>query len=237
MKKLSIVVPCYNESRNIPLILERFEKVVADDSVEVLLVNNGSTDGSAEVMNELLPNYPFARVVSVEVNQGYGYGILQGLAAANGESLAWTHADMQTDPFDVIKAWKIMQSEPDTSKTYVKGVRRGRAFFDEFFTIGMSGFESILLRARLWDINAQPNVFHRTFYETWQDPPSDFSLDLFVYYEAVRRGLTIRRFEVFFPGRIHGESSWNTGLRSKWKFIRRTIDFSLAMRKNLNHRG
>ena len=42
--KLSIVVPCYNEADNIPLILERFDEVIKTDEVEVILVNNGSTD-------------------------------------------------------------------------------------------------------------------------------------------------------------------------------------------------
>lgn len=46
--KLSIVVPCYNEADNIPLILERFNEVINNNEVEVVLVNNGSTDNSAE---------------------------------------------------------------------------------------------------------------------------------------------------------------------------------------------
>ena len=77
--KLSIVVPCYNEEENIPLLLKRFEEVIKRDDMEVILVDNGSTDGSARVLSELVPGYAFARTVSVEVNQGYGYGILQGL--------------------------------------------------------------------------------------------------------------------------------------------------------------
>jgi glycosyltransferase involved in cell wall biosynthesis len=57
--KLSIIVPCYNESKNIPLILEKFASVIKRDDVEVILVNNGSTDGSQMVLDELLPKYPF----------------------------------------------------------------------------------------------------------------------------------------------------------------------------------
>ena len=77
--KLSIVVPCYNEEQNIPLILERFGEVITREDIEVILVDNGSTDDSALVLAELLPKYPFAKTSRVEVNQGYGYGILHGL--------------------------------------------------------------------------------------------------------------------------------------------------------------
>ena len=70
--KLSIVVPCYNEEKNIPLILQRFDEVIKKKNIEVILVNNGSTDNSARVINELLPRYPFAKTVLVLVNQGYG---------------------------------------------------------------------------------------------------------------------------------------------------------------------
>ena len=90
----------------------------------------------------------------------------------------------------------------------------------------MSLFESVLLRQPLWDINAQPTMFHRDFMKTWQSPPDDFSLDLYVYYQARRRDLTISRIPVKFGERAHGVSHWNVDWRSKVKFIQRTIAYS-----------
>ena len=230
--KLSIVVPCYNEAENIPLILERFDEVIKTDEVEVILVNNGSTDNSAEVLDELLPNYCFARTVFVPVNQGYGYGILQGLNDAEGDYIGWTHADMQTDPADVLKALDIINNSEDKN-IYVKGNRKGRPAFDQFFTWGMGIFETIYFKTPMDDINAQPNIFPKGFYEGWDNPPYDFSLDLFAVYTAKKAGLFVVRFPVLFPERIHGESKWNNdGLKSKWKFIKRTLQFS----KKLKHR-
>jgi glycosyltransferase involved in cell wall biosynthesis len=229
--KLSIVIPCYNEEKNIPLIFERFNDVITSDDIEVVLVNNGSEDKSQKVIESILPNYPFVSLVHLKENKGYGNGIFAGLASAKGTFLAWTHADLQTDPADVIKALSILENSADPKKTFVKGCRKSRPLFDNFFTVGMSLFESIYLRTRLWDINAQPNVFHKEFYKTWKTPPDDFSLDLFVYFSARKCGLELKRFPVFFPERIHGTSSWNTGLYSKWKFIKRTISFSINLKK------
>ncbi len=233
MRKLSLVIPCYNEEKNIPLILESLAVVIKRPDIEVILVDNGSMDQSAEVLRELLPRYPFARSVKVEINQGYGFGILAGLQAARGEFLGWTHADMQTDPGDVIKGLALLEGSPTPHRTAVKGRRKGRALFDQVFTFGMSCFESIYLKERLWDINGQPNIFHRSFFENWDSPPHDFSLDLYAFFMMRRQKLAILRLDVVFPPRLHGHSHWNTGLLSKWKFIKRTIDFSLKLKKDL----
>lgn len=232
MIKLSIVVPCYNEEKNIPLILKRFNDVISRNDIEVILVDNGSTDNSERVLSELLPKYSFAKTVKVDVNKGYGYGILQGLNIAVGEYIGWTHADMQTDPNDVIKALKIIEKE-NCDKILVKGNRKGRPLFDVFFTFGMGCFETLLMGQFLWDINAQPNIFSRDLFDNWQNPPFDFALDLFALYEAKKQRYKIVRFPVVFPERLHGKSHWNTGLQAKWKFIKRTIEFSFKLKKGL----
>ena len=230
--KMSVVVPCYNEADNIPLILERFSDVIKRNDVEVVLVDNGSTDRSPELLEELIPKFAFARTTRVEVNQGYGYGIVQGLKECKGEFIGWTHADMQTDPADLIKALEIIEKNGNDKKIYVKGNRKGRPLFDQFFTSGMSLFETIYMGEKLYDINAQPNVFSREFFESWKNPPKDFALDLYALYVAQKANLNIERFDVLFTQRLYGQSHWNNGsFRAKWKFIKRTIDFSVKLKK------
>lgn len=229
--KLSIAVPCYNEAENIPLILQRFHEVIRRKDIEVVLVDNGSSDNTQEVLARLLPKYPFAKSIRVEVNQGYGFGIVQGLKACRGEFIGWTHADMQTDPADLIRALKIVEKNNNSKRIFVKGRRKGRPLFDRFFTFGMSVFETMYMGEKLYDINAQPNVFCRSFFEAWKNPPRDFSLDLYALYMAHKAGLCIKRFDVAFPERVHGFSHWNTGLASKWKFIKRTVCFSINLKK------
>jgi glycosyltransferase involved in cell wall biosynthesis len=233
MINFSIVVPCYNEANNIPLILERFNQVIKRDDIEVILVNNGSTDNSSDVLAKIINKYPFARMILVPINKGYGFGILSGLNDARGHFLGWTHADMQTDPKDFIRAISILDQQSKDEEIYIKGLRKNRPLFDQIFTTGMSIFESLYLGQILYDINAQPNLFSRNFFNSWENPPSDFSLDLFALYQAKNKKIKIIRFNVLFPERIHGVSSWNTGLKSKWKFIKRTIQFSINLRREL----
>lgn len=229
----SIVIPCYNEKENIPLLLERFSECIGERSdIEVVLVDNGSTDGSAEVFDKLIPEYPFAAKAVVEVNQGYGYGILTGLRAAKGDFIGWTHADMQTDPSDVLRAADIIRKKNGNRKLYVKGNRRNRPLSDRFFTFGMSILELLLTGKWMSDINAQPNMFSRSFFMQWENPPHDFSLDLYAYYMSIKKGLKMVRFPVLFPERIHGSSKWNTGIKAKWKFIKRTAGYSVKLKRN-----
>ena len=232
--KLSIIVPCFNESKNIPLILEKFSKVINREDIEVIIVNNGSTDNSKDILNKLVPAYGFARVLSIKENKGYGHGITSGLSIGVGELLSYTHADMQTDPADLLKGLEIIEKYQNLDAYFIKGKRKGRPFFDQFFTIGMSIFESIYLKTKLWDINAQPNIFHRNFFNNLKEKcPMDFSLDLFFLYMAKKNGIQVLRFDVTFPERIHGKSSWNDGFNSKWKFIKRTLKYSSKLKRDL----
>ena len=226
---ISLVIPCYNEDKNIPLILERCKIFSEYPDIEVILVDNGSTDQTPKILSDLLPIHPYCRSIRVEQNQGYGFGIKSGLESARGDILAWTHADMQTDPQDIIHGAKLF--EKFGHQIFVKGLRYGRPWTDVVFTIGMGIFETILLRKRMQDINAQPNMFSRSFYESWSFAPDDFSLDLYVYYEAKRKNLRILRFPVKFGERAYGSSHWNIDIMSKWKFIKRTISFSMDLKR------
>jgi len=234
MKRLSIIIPCYNESRNLPLLVNRCKEVANKDSnIEIIIVDNGSNDDTSLVLDELTSSLTYITRVKIEVNQGYGYGILTGLAAATGEILSWTHADMQTDLGDVLKGLVYFNSESNSEELFVKGRRQGRPLTDVFFTVGMSIFETLLLRKFMWDINAQPTMFHRKFFLTWNMPPKDFSLDLYVYYMAKKSKLVVKRFPVVFAERAHGVSNWNFSFISKYHFIKRTLLYSFGLQKRM----
>lgn len=237
----SIIVPCYNEAENIPNLLRRFDDLrnQATDW-ELVLVNNGSTDDSAAVFSrELrLPHRSYARVVTVEGgNVGYGHGIMTGLRAAVGEFLAWTHADGQTPPSDVLKALSLLEASADPQRTFVKGRRRGRATKDVLFTFGMQVAAQLVLAARLVDINAQPKAFHRELLSLATRPPVDLSLDLYFFYVARRAGFAIKTLDVEFGAREFGESKWAFNWKSKARNISRTVRFMRALRRGESYRS
>ena len=234
--KLSVVIPCYNEGKNIDLVVNRFLMVNPNNTnVELILIDNGSTDNSHKIISNYAKKYSFIKLVHVDKNIGYGNGVWQGLKNSKGEYLCWTHADMQTDLADTIKAYDIAIEQKNSKKCFVKGNRKKRPLFDNFFALGMSIFETIMLGKILYDINAQPNLFHRSFLNNIKNPPMDFSFDLYLYYLAKKFNYKIIRFPVLFQKRIHGESHWSATINGKWKFIKRTMNFTFKLKRKLKN--
>lgn len=233
--RLAIIIPCYNERDNIPLIVSRLAETIGGrDDVEVVLVDNGSTDGSDAVLKSVLVDQALIRSVRVEYNQGYGFGILHGLASTDAEVLAWTHADMQTDPKDVLTGFDFMRGRANDN-VIVKGRRKNRKFLEVFFTFGMQVLATIALRVRLSDVNAQPKIFSRLFYDRFikDKAPHDFSLDLFVLYQAQVNGYPIIEIPVIFAERKYGVAKGGGSWRTRIKLIRRTISYIFELRRSL----
>lgn len=228
----SIVVPCYNEAKNIPALVGRFAAIhEAQSDWELLLVNNGSTDDSAEVLEREARPHSFIRVITVpSPNVGYGHGIVTGLRAAKGDHLAWTHADGQTPPKDVLTAFDVLTSSAHPEATFVKGRRRNRPVKDTLFTFGMQAAAAVVLRESLADINGQPKAFPRRLLELADAPPIDLSLDLYFLFVARRAGFEIKTIDVHFGDREHGESKWAFNWKSKARNIARTVKFMNALR-------
>jgi glycosyltransferase involved in cell wall biosynthesis len=228
---LSIVLPCFNEARNLPLLLARYRERWEDLPAELILVDNGSTDDTAATLDGLLApgHFAFARVVSVPKNRGYGYGVLCGLQAARGEYVAYSHADMQCAPGDVFAAYRKLMEQPWPERALVKGRRHGRHWRDSLVTATMSVLASVLLMKRLTDINAQPKVFHRGLVPKLASAPDGFQFDLCVLYRAVRDGRAVLTVPVEFPPRIHGQSNWAFSLASRYRTIRQTIRYMFRL--------
>ena len=236
----SVVVPCYNEEKNIRRLVERFDRIHSSlkengKKMELILVDNGSVDGSHALIQSIMGSRDYIKEVQVKVNQGYGYGILQGLKACVGEYLFWIHADLQLPPEAILDMIHILDESNQPKGILIKGNRKNRPLSDRFFTFGMSIFESAYLGALMHDINAQPTCISRDFYESWNNPPYDFSLDLYVYYMAVKKKLRIQRVGVLQSERQEGQSSWNTGMKARVKFIMRTITYSRTMKQQLKN--
>jgi dolichol-phosphate mannosyltransferase len=228
---LTIVFPCFNEENNLEKIISRCKHYSKE--IEVIIVNNGSTDNSRSLIHKLLVGVEHIKYADIQENIGYGHGIMEGVRIASGEVIAWTHADLQTDPADVLEAYKIFVDHPEYPNCILKGRRVGRNPLDALFTGGMSILSSLLLRKHLSDVNAQPKMFHRDFLEKLTESPTDFSIDLYLLFQASLHGYTILEYPVHFGKRLYGESKGGGSLKGKWKLIRRTLSYMLKLKHDL----
>lgn len=234
----SVVIPCYNEEKNLDRLIGRFDNIYGDlkkagKDLELVLVDNGSLDDSHARITSIVRERDYVKEVRVEVNQGYGYGILQGLKACSGEFLFWLHADLQLPPEAILEMVTILDASEAPDHMFIKGARKNRPILERFFTFGMGIFESLYLGVHLYDINAQPTCIPRSLFLSWTNPPYDFSLDLYTYYTAIKSGLKMKRVRVSQSERVEGKSSWNTGMASKARLIKRTISYSRTLKKGL----
>lgn len=238
-KHLSIIIPCFNEAQNVSILLRNLEKLITSRSeeIEVIVIDGASTDTTPQELQKVFKNLPANSFKLILQNQkgGYGSDIMQALATAEGEVLAWTHADLQTDPRDVLAAYdKYQQCSSPEKEVLIKGHRKQRRFLEAFFSLGMELFAFIFLRVYLREINAQPKMFSRNFYETYllKDHPKDFSLDLYALFLARRYGSTIHSIPVYFKDRIYGEAKGGGGSwRIRLKLIKRTANYIMHLRR------
>ena len=103
----------------------------------------------------------------------------------------------------------------------------GRNKIDSFFTLGMSLLSSILLKCIITDVNAQPKMFHRKFLSYLNDPPHDFSLDLYLLYFSKINKLPILELPVTYDIRKYGKASLYE-IHLKKKLIVSTIKYILG---------
>lgn len=231
--KYSIVIPCYNECNSLKQLFNNLKKINSFDNIEVIIVDNGSTDNSSELLaslkNKIYINN--LRIITNEKNVGYGHGILTGLNESKGKFLGWTHADLQTDISDVLKGFEIINK--NQTNVIVKGKRIKRSIFDNIFTILMSIVCILVLRENFSDINAQPKIFSKRFFQQIKNnAPNDFSLDLYLLYKAKKMNYSIIDFPVFFNKRLFGEAKGGGSIRTKIKLSIRTFTYILESKKH-----
>jgi dolichol-phosphate mannosyltransferase len=234
--KLSIVIPCYNEAENIPLLINSI-KAEFKPNTEIILIDNGSTDDTTNILSNELKSIKndSIRLIRVEKNIGYGHGIMAGIKEAKGDIIAWTHADLQTDIKDVYNGYEIFDSKSNQKKTFLKGFRKERSLINQILTWGMAKISSVVLGEKLTEINAQPKMFHRSFLELAAEPPDDFSLDLYFYFMAVKNEFNVMELPVYFKDRLYGEAKGGGGssVFTRIKVIKRTLKYIYQLKNNI----
>lgn len=137
--KISVIIPMFNEEENAPDTIARVEKLLTGtgEPFEIIPVNDGSTDGTLALLDEISARNPRVRVVSYWKNGGRGKALRYGFKAARGRYVATIDADLSYDPEYILQMVRVLDEESDIDVVLVspymeggrtEGVRRDRLF-------------------------------------------------------------------------------------------------------------
>jgi glycosyltransferase involved in cell wall biosynthesis len=199
--KYSLVIPCYNEEKNLPFLIRGYKKFLENKKNELILVNNGSTDDTEKFLKKL---NKAGNIITVKIkkNIGFGHGLKKGILASNGKIIIYSHADPETNPNDIIKAIKLFEKYNLKKKIFIKGhrinkIKNNWSYLSIFFSFSLTILSSILFRKKLTDIHGMPVLFPKELFKNLNYFPNDFSIDLAVYLNA-KKNYTIIKFPVNF---------------------------------------
>jgi len=217
MIKNSLIIPCYNEEGNIKDLIKACKKYLEQSQNELILVNNGSEDKTEKIIDYYCEKENIIKV-NVAFNKGFGNGIIAGTKIARGDIIIYTHADFEANPEDVIVGLKILEENRNDSNNFlIKGKRINKrknkwSYFDIIISSGLSFLISILFKKRIYDLHAQPVIFHKKTIKYFDNAPLDFMFDLYIQLLAIKLNYKIIRFPVNFnkEKRLYGRGSNDT---------------------------
>lgn len=96
--KISIVAPCFNEEKTVPIFFEEMEKIKGAYTFEYVFVNDGSKDNTLSVLKELSSNYPYVHFISFSRNFGKEAALYAGLQESTGDLVTVMDVDLQDPP-------------------------------------------------------------------------------------------------------------------------------------------
>ena len=235
---ISLVIPCYNEEDNLEKLLSKISFVLkkfSKERIEIVIVNNGSTDNSEKIIKQHeLFHQNLISLLNIKKNKGYGDGINQGINFSKGDVVCWFHADLQFDPVEALNIYAEYKDKFLNQNILLKGNRMNRSLFDSFFTFGMTCLTFLLFGKKINDINAQPKIFKRSMLKFINNPPIDFSYDIYFLLVALNNNIKIQEFPVKWYDRNAGVAKGGGSFKLKFKLTLRTIKFLFNLKRKYN---
>jgi len=233
---LSVVMPVYNEQEGIVAAVDEVQRLVLDHvpGSELVVVNDGSRDGTGPLLDEAAAKDPRVRVIH-QKNTGHGGAVIAALGAARGEYVFLLDSDRQIPLDDFPKAWREIAAGRDA----VFGVRRRR--HDPVLRLYLTGVIRAVVRlmfgVQLYDANVPYKLLRKSIWNEARPlvPDETLAPSLFLAIIAKRRGHDIVEIDVTHKERDTGEVSIR---RMKLlKFCARGLSQMLTLRRRLSRRS
>jgi glycosyltransferase involved in cell wall biosynthesis len=225
---LSVIIPVYNEMATLAKLIERVQRVAVDK--EILLVDDGSKDGSREFLHELgARGDPRLRVFFHEVNRGKSAALRTAIAAARGRITLIQDADLEYDPSDypaLIEPIVDGQADVVYGSRFLGNKRRVLLFWHTVGNRVLTLFSNVFTNLNLTDLETCYKAFRTELIQSIPLHAERFGFEAEVTVKISQLGCRIYEVPISYHGREYWEGKkigWKDGVQALWLILRHSL--------------
>ena len=230
-KILSIIIPVFNEINYVNKLFDQIKIYFDKDNVEIIIVDDGSNDGSFETLSEIKEKktYKFSfKLIKLDINSGKGKAIQIGIKNSEGEYILLQDADLELDTKDAKEMFDMIISNKDIKcifgSRYLSGkLKKNNYFFNSLVGKINSLIFNIFFSQSLSDVHCGLKILHRSVIEKIKLSVNDFGIEIDLASQIVRNNFFIYEFGVsyFFRSKAQGKKiTWVDGFKSFYYLIK-----------------
>jgi len=223
--KVSVVMPVYNEQNNLRVVIERVLAVPRE--LELICVDDGSRDGSREILAELQSQHSNVRVLLQPKNMGKGAALRRGIQEATGDFVLIQDADLEYDPSDYPNLLEpLIQGKADVvygSRFLGGGPHRVLYFWHSVGNSLLTLLSNCLTNINLSDMETCYKVFRREIIQAIPIEENRFGFEPEITIKIAKRRLRIYEVGIGYWGRTYEEGKkigWKDGVRCLWCLLK-----------------